>query len=106
MLYVEVQIIRWVADDPQPGIVEARLVDAAGNEWSFVDKPALFTAETLDANSIYPRPAVIRCKAVKLWRDSDGREICTVDTSEPDSVEADGGRTTFDVSVNQVSEVS
>src|SRR5687767_11297080 len=30
---VRVQIARWVDDDPQPGIVEFKIVDRFGREW-------------------------------------------------------------------------
>ena len=36
------EIVGWIADDPQPGIVEARITDADGRQWSFLDKVAIF----------------------------------------------------------------
>jgi hypothetical protein len=35
---VEYQVVRWVADEPQPGLVEAQLTDSDGRIWSFIDK--------------------------------------------------------------------
>lgn len=96
MSKVGVQIVRYV-DDTQPGVVEARLRDAFGNEWVFVDKVPIFTEESLDANSLYPRRGVIACEVIKSWRDKRGLEIVTIDTARPYAVEAEGGEIRFDV---------
>jgi len=32
---VEVSIIRWVDDEPQPGIIEFVLSDRSGRQWHF-----------------------------------------------------------------------
>jgi hypothetical protein len=99
---VSVQIVRFV-DDWQPGWVEARLLDASGREWVFVDKVPIFSAETLDAESDYPRPGSISCEVLASRRDGLGREVCTIDTARPDGVEAEGGETKFDVLAEQLS---
>ena len=102
MINVSVQIVRYV-DDWQPGWVEVRLLDASGREWVFVDKCPIFSAETLDAESDYPRPGIIRCEVLASRRDGLGREVCTIDTARPDGVEAEGGETKFDVLAEQLS---
>jgi hypothetical protein len=102
MSEVGVQIVRWVDGDPQPGVVEARLRDASGREWVFVDKWPIFAEEDLDAGSNYPRPGVIRCEVVASGRDDSGREVRTIDTSRPDGLEAEGGESRFDVLAEQI----
>jgi len=99
---VDVQIVRWVDDDPQPGVVEARLRDASGREWVFIDKAPVFTAEPIDAHSRYPRPGVIACEVIRSWRDERGREVRAIDTARPYAVEAEGGETRFDVLAEQI----
>ena len=101
MSKVGVQIVRYV-DDTQPGVVEARLRDAFGTEWVFVDKVPIFTQESLDASSTYPRLGVIACKVIKSWRDERGLELVTIDTVRPDVVEADNGASRFDVLAEQI----
>lgn len=95
------QIVRYV-DDAFPGWVEARLRDASGREWVFVDKWPIFAEEDLDADSNYPQPGVIRCEIVASGRDEHGREIRTIETSRPDGVEAEGGGTRFVVLAEQI----
>jgi len=102
MSEVGVQIVRWVDDDPQPGVVEAKLLDAFGGEWLFVDKAPIFTEESLDAGSTYPRPGTIACEVIKSWRDESGRELFTIDTARPDGVEAEGGKSRFEILVGQI----
>ena len=98
---VSVQIVRYV-DDAQPGWAEARLRDAWGREWAFVDKVPVFTEAPLSADSGYPQPGQIACEIVRRWRDEGGREICTIDTARPDAVEAEGGGSKFDVLSEQI----
>jgi hypothetical protein len=101
MVKLRVQIVQYV-DDSQPGWVEANLRDAWGNEWIFVDKVPIFTVTSLDAHSNYPQPGVIRCEIIRLWRDVGGRELCTIDTSRPDFVEATNGMSRFNVLMEQL----
>jgi len=95
-MQVRVEIVRFV-DGYQPGVVEARLRDARGREWVFIDKLPIFTAEPLDSHSEYPQPGAIACEVVGRWQDERGQEICTIDTERPDAVEASGGVSRFDV---------
>lgn len=50
-------VVRWVSDEPQPGWVEAKFIDAAGETWTFFDKPPIFEAPgtvPLTASTDYP----------------------------------------------------
>ena len=37
MFGITVTIVRYVGDEPQPGVVECQLEDAHGRQWSFVE---------------------------------------------------------------------
>lgn len=80
---ISVMIVRYINDDPQPGIVECRFTDAWGREWAFIDKTAIFSVDDIDATSEYPRSGLIGCKIIKHWNDADEREVITVDTVLP-----------------------
>ncbi|GAA1992926.1 hypothetical protein GCM10009838_66040 [Catenulispora subtropica] len=98
------EIVRWVADEPQPGIVEARVTDADGRQWSFLDKVAIFDMTgTVGPGSSYPQPGLIRCEALD---DVSGHVAPTemfVTTLRPDAVEAEHGQSTFRVELAQLS---
>jgi hypothetical protein len=57
MIGIRKTIVRYIGDEPQPGIVECTLEDAHGRQWSFVEKTAIVSAEPLDASTSYPRVA-------------------------------------------------
>ena len=40
---IAVSIVRWVDDEPQPGIVECKLTDLFGRDWTFIEKSAVVT---------------------------------------------------------------
>lgn len=103
MLGVRVEIIRY-ADDSVPGWVKCRMTDAAGREWSFVEKVPVVTDEPLDALSEYPRPAVIACEVVERRAGADGREAVVIDMGRPWGVQATGGETRFIVHPDQLAE--
>ena|SRR4028119_1015679 len=101
MRFVSVQIVRYV-DDSQPGWVEAKLRDAWGQEWPFVDKVPVFTEAALSADSSYPQPGLIRCEVIRSWQDESGRVVCSIETAKPDGVEAEGRVSGFDVLAEQI----
>ena len=43
-----VEIVKYVSDEPQPGVVECRLIDANGVTWTFVEKTAIVTDQQID----------------------------------------------------------
>lgn len=60
---IYVRAVRWVADDPQPGIVECRLVDADGVEHVFIDKSVIFDDEDrLRSDASYPIELKLACR--------------------------------------------
>jgi hypothetical protein len=94
-----VNIVRFV-DEAQPGVVEGVMTDAWGSAHAFIDKVPLFTETQLTERSSYPQPGLIACGIIRRWRDSDGREITTVDTLW--GVESTEGQTRFDVRTSQL----
>jgi hypothetical protein len=97
MVDLKVTIIRYVSDDPQPGIVECELYDAYGRRWTFIEKTAIVSATYIDSQSVYPQPGSIAGQVVERRRDAEGREIVRIDTEDPDGVESIDGVTQFDV---------
>jgi hypothetical protein len=105
MIGLSVQITKYISDDPQPGIVECRLLDAYGNEWVFREKTAIVGLGPLDTDNDYPQPGIIACEIVKQWQDAKSREIVSVNTERPDGVETLDGVSRFDVLRSQIIEV-
>ena len=98
MIGIKISIVRYISDEPQPGIVECYVEDAYGRRWSVVEKTAIVSTESLDIHSAYPQHGVIACEIVRRSLDADGREIVRVDTERPWHVESVDGVTQFDVS--------
>jgi hypothetical protein len=68
---VVVCAVRWVADDPQPGLVECRLVDVDGAEHVLIDKSSIFDAtDRLRSEAAYPIELTVTCRIVRE-RDAD-----------------------------------
>jgi hypothetical protein len=97
MLGIRVTIVRYVSPEPQPGIVECKLEDAHGRQWSFVEKTAIVSAEHLDADTSYPQKGAIAAEIVARSVDASGRETICVDTERPWHVESVDGVTQFEV---------
>jgi len=97
MLGIRVTIVRYISDEPQPGIVECKLEDAHGRQWLFVEKTAIVSAKHLDANTSYPQRGVIAAEIVGRNVDATGRETVRVDTERPWHVESVDGITQFEV---------
>jgi hypothetical protein len=85
---VPVDVVRWVADDPQPGWVEARLTDAHGRQWVLIDTPATFVLEPVSRASEFPVPGAVRCHLMSRLTDSEGSPLARVHTV--DTVAEDG----------------
>ena len=77
MTHAKIEITRFV-DDAQPGWVEAVLVDAWKQKWTFVQKIPSFTEDYLDAESEYPVEAVMECKIVGGYLDRDERLVAII----------------------------
>ena len=89
---MKVSIVRYISDDPQPGVVECQFQDAYGRRWSFIEKTLVVSVEQLDAHSVYPQQGSTACRIVQRFPDASGREVIRIDCVE--SVE---GVTQFDI---------
>jgi hypothetical protein len=97
------QVVRWVADEPQPGLVEAQLRDSDGRLWTFIDKEPIFCSEVVGPLGRFPVAGSIRCQVIGHEVLAGGREVITIDTSSPDGVDS-GGVTIFHVPASAVSD--
>jgi hypothetical protein len=69
---LRVQIVRFVDEEPQPGIVESRFRDAQGNVHSIIDKVLMFTSADLWSDSDYPQPGFMECRVLERIPGHDG----------------------------------
>jgi len=102
MKTIAVSIVRWVDDEPFPGIVECKLTDRFGKDWTFIEKSAVVSASSLTGDSSYPQPGVIGCRVITTGLDNGGREFVVADTELPLGIEAVDGNTRFEVFAGQV----
>lgn len=61
--------VRYVSDDPQPGIVEVDFVDAAGAQWTVVDKTAIFSMAIWTRESGTPDDVRLGCFILRALKD-------------------------------------
>lgn len=97
-----VEIIRYISNEPQPGIVECRLIDANGVTWTFIEKTAVVSDQQIDEHSVYPQSGVIACEIVAKTQDESGSEILLVDTTKPWGVTTTTGESKFKVRSEQI----
>lgn len=62
---LRVQIVRFVDEEPQPGIVESQFRDAQGRVHSIIDKIPGFTTADLWSDSDYPQPGFVECRVLE-----------------------------------------
>jgi hypothetical protein len=97
--YVRARALRWVSDDPFPGLVEVELTDADGKSWRFVDKSPMFDpGDRLRSDSFYPVDLSLACVVVERRADT-----VTVSTADPWGLEAVDGTFQFVMKTDQVS---
>ena len=94
-----VRIVRFVSDDPQPGIVACEFMDAEGRVHTFIDKAPIFTAQNLDAASFYPQPGSAACEVLARWQNAKGQELARVTTTRPIEIQSTEGLSEFVVPV-------
>ena len=102
MLGVKVTVLRYVSDDPQPGIVEFQLEDANGHRWLFVDKTSCISGPSLDSDATYPQPGIIACEIVPPGNAKVG--VIHISTERSFFVESVDGSTEFDVATETLVE--
>jgi hypothetical protein len=92
-MQLAVQIVRFIDESPQPGIVACEFVDAEDRAHTFIDKVPIFSSAALDERSSYPLAGVVRCKVLATWGDA-GRELARISTDR-DGVESTTGLSEF-----------
>ncbi len=102
---IRVLIVRWVGDEPQPGIVECRLTDRFGSDWAYIEKSAVVSSTSLHNNSTYPQSGLIGCSVISAGLDDNGREFAVVDTEQPWGIRAINGSTRFEVFADQLERI-
>ncbi|MFD3417670.1 hypothetical protein [Streptomyces decoyicus] len=96
------EAVRWVDDEPWPGVVEAQFTDAAGRCWSLVDKAPIFAAMgELGPDSAYPVEVTVACVVAEGHGLLENDEVVTVSTS-PHGVMTPCGREEFSVRWDQL----
>ncbi|TDD61843.1 hypothetical protein E1293_44560 [Actinomadura darangshiensis] len=95
---VRATVVRWVGDDPQPGVVEVVLVDADGVRVTLLDKAPVFDGTgRLAPDAAYPQDIVLDCRVCGA-EDDGGRVVVELEHG----VESVDGRTSFTVAAEQV----
>lgn len=92
---LRVQIVRFVDEEPQPGIVESRFRDAHGVIHTIIDKVPIFTTAALWSDSEYPQPGIARCEVLERLLSPQGDPVARVSIAHPDGLEAVTGQTEF-----------
>jgi len=65
-MQMRIQIVRYLGDDPQPGVVECELFGVAGKRHAFIEKVPMVSLENLTGNENTHEKARWR---VKFWPD-------------------------------------
>lgn len=97
-----VRIVRYLGDEPQPGLVAAEFTDAAGRCHTLIDKVPIFCDADLDAASAYPREGGAACEVLARWEDAHGRALARISTVRPDGIESSRGVSEFVVLAAQL----
>ena len=97
MVYIKVAIVRYISNDPQPGVVECELVDAHGNLWRFVEKTTIVSESDLSEQTHYPKSGVIAGEVIGRGEMASGREYWIVDTQKPWDIQSVEGVQEFEV---------
>lgn len=103
MKFVQIVIERFTAPS-QPGFVECSLIDAWDKTHLFEDKVPIFTNQYLDEDSSYPQTGCIACEILKCWTDAHSRQIITITTQRPWSVDSKEGVFEFDLLREQLTD--
>lgn len=102
MVELRCEAVRWVDDEPWPGVVEVQFTDAAGRRWSLVDKAPVFAAMgELGPDSAYPVWVTVSCVIADVVGLPQDNGVVTVSTS-PHGVSTPDGHEEFAVRSDQL----
>ncbi|ONI76538.1 hypothetical protein BWI15_04310 [Kribbella sp. ALI-6-A] len=95
------EAVRWVGDDPIPGLVEVAFTDAEGTRHVLIDKPPVFSgANGLGPGTAYPVAVGLDCEVLRV-----DEEAVVITTERPWGVETADGRTEFRVGADQLGDI-
>ncbi|MGW7139977.1 hypothetical protein ACWGVR_20495 [Streptomyces xanthophaeus] len=98
MAFLRCEAVRWVDDEPQPGLVEVRFTDAHQRQWAFIDKWPVFTGDDLTPNSLYPVVVGVLCDVLTA---DDTASTVTISVA-PWGLESLEGDIEFEVRADQL----
>ncbi|MFG2751982.1 hypothetical protein [Streptomyces xanthophaeus] len=98
MAFLRCEAVRWVDDEPQPGLVEVRFTDAHQRQWTFIDKWPVFTGDDLTPNSLYPVVVGVLCDVLTA---DDTASTVTISVA-PWGLESLEGDIEFEVRADQL----
>lgn len=75
-----------------------------GRLWSIFEKVPVVTSHGFDETTPLPHPAYVAVRILNTYRDSNNREVVTVDTDAIWGIETEDGASVFDVFGSQVVE--
>lgn len=70
-MFLPARAVRWVDDEPFPGIVEVVLTDAEGTDHVLIDKCVIFD-DSLTRDAAYPVALEIPVEVLQLRQTPDG----------------------------------
>ncbi|MEH0473468.1 hypothetical protein ACN6K4_006524 [Streptomyces hayashii] len=98
MVFLRCEAVRWVDDEPQPGLVEVRFTDAHHQQRAFIDKWPVFSGDDLTPDSRYPVEVGVLCDILTTGSTSDTVRISVT----PWGLESLEGETEFEVRADQL----
>ncbi|MFC9595770.1 hypothetical protein ACFTUC_38990 [Streptomyces sp. NPDC056944] len=101
MVSLHCEAVRWVDDEPQPGLVEVRFTDAHHQQWTFIDKWPVFSGEDLHSDSSYPVEVGILCDILTSGNSSGTGDTVKISVA-PWGLESLDGRIEFEVRADQL----
>ncbi|MEU8433811.1 hypothetical protein AB0F18_12955 [Streptomyces sp. NPDC029216] len=102
MVFLRCEAVRWVDNEPQPGLVEVCFTDAHHQQWAFVDKWPVFTAsDDLAPDSRYPVQVGILCDVLTTGNTAGTSGTVRISVA-PWGLESLEGHVEFEVRADQL----
>ncbi|MFE2852042.1 hypothetical protein ACFXJO_13040 [Streptomyces lavendulae] len=101
MVFLRCEALRWVDDEPQPGLVEVRFTDAHHQQWAFIDKWPVFSGDDLAPDSRYPVEVGVLCNILTTGNTAGTSDTVRISVT-PWGLESLEGRVEFEVRADQL----
>ncbi|MFF1414046.1 hypothetical protein ACFVX6_30345 [Streptomyces sp. NPDC058289] len=102
MVFLRCEAVRWVDDEPQPGLIEVRFTDAHHRQWAFIDKwPVFAGGDDLSPDSRYPAEVSILCDILTTGDTTDTSDTVKISVT-PWGLESLEGHVEFEVGADQL----